>query len=602
MFFSSLSGRGGGFWLDRLGCPAAGGGKPYWLHAASVGETGSAAAIIRAWKDSEPEARFVLSVGTPAGRAHAESSLADLDCVQFMAPPMDVWGAPGRCLDRVDPRALVIIETEIWPGLIRAASKRRVPVLLAAGRISARTARRYGWVKSFFRQLLNSMDRLLVISEADRSRFLALGVDPDRIEVAGSPKFDPLIAMARGPAPPPIVPGPPYLLVAGSTHPGEEEIITAELLKTLLGRALHNAKKPMPPQTYLLEPGPDAVEAWEVLGSEADAVKAELGQHADLTAMEANGYTSAAPAAEPGGGGAAPCGSSPPGPGEAGSDAEPGAGAGAGDGSDAEAGAGAGDGAGAEAGDEGRPGRPDAKAGRPAHPAAEGGGASPPPPRPSAPSMLDGPLPESRETGTGGLLPGNPFKLILAPRHANRAKEICELASRKGFESRIITDPEIPFKDLPEIGVFAAVGHLIRLYERCDLAIVGGSFAGGLQGHNPMEPAAVARPMIFGPNMTSFHEQARALTERAACIMVVPNTIHTVLSEYAKDPHIAKISGQRGRAYVAGLAPAAPRLAAALRKALGAAAEPAGHGGAGGAEAGQHVPAAPRGEAAGEGR
>jgi hypothetical protein len=179
--------------------------------------------------------------------------------------------------------------------------------------------------------------------------------------------------------------------------------------------------------------------------------------------------------------------------------------------------------------------------------------------------------PEPREMGAGGLHSGNPFKLILVPRHVNRAKEIFEIASGKGFETRIISDPEIPFSELPEVGVFSAVGHLLRLYERCDLAIVCGSFAPGLSGHNPLEPSSVGRPMIFGTNMTSFHEQARALMERAACIMVVRNNIHTVFTEYAKDPHIAKISAQRGRAYVAGLPPVAPKLASAIRGALAAA-------------------------------
>jgi 3-deoxy-D-manno-octulosonic-acid transferase len=573
MFLSSLSGRGGGYWLDRLGSPAAGGGRPYWLHAASVGEAGSAASVIRAWRDLEPEARFVLSVGTPAGRAFAENALSDLGCVQFMAPPLDVWGAPGRTIARVDPRALVIIETEIWPGLIRACRKRRVPVILAAGRISERTARRYGWVRSFFGQLLNFMEKLFVISEADRERFLGLGVDPARIEVMGSPKFDPLIALARGPAPLPIAAGPPYLLVAGSTHPGEEELITSELLKTLLSRALHNNKKPLTPESYSAETCPAVLEAWREVGTEAYAVKEVLGQTGGRTAMGLP--DSGAPDA------AAPDGEEP-GP----AAGEPGGAAAAGrDGADPEAPA---PGSGEPAGDGAAGSGPETVKD------ADGGGAS----APGAPSPEECPGPEPREMGTGGLQPGNPFKLIIVPRHVNRAKEVLELARGKGFRTGIISDPEIPFPDLPEVGVFSAVGHLQRLYERCDLAIVCGSFAPGLQGHNPLEPSAAARPMIFGPNMTSFHEQARALMERAACIMVVRNDIHTVLSEYAKDPHIARISGQRGRDYVAGLTPVAPKLARAIAKALGA--EPAeapapGTGGTGGS-------ADPAGPARGESR
>jgi 3-deoxy-D-manno-octulosonic-acid transferase len=572
MFFSSLSGRGGGFWLDRLGCPAAGGGKPYWLHAASVGEAGSAAAIIRAWKELEPEASFVLSVGTPAGRAHAESALSAMDCVQFMAPPLDVWGAPGRCLARVDPRALVIIETEIWPGLIRACHKRRVPVILAAGRISARTCRRFGWVKSFFRQVLNFMERLLVISDADRERFLSLGVDPAKVEVLGSPKFDGLIARARGPAPRPIVNAPPYLLVAGSTHPGEEEILISELLKTLLGRALHSQDKPKPPPTYAIMSGPEVLEAWKDVRTETDLAnvardrndRTEKGIAEDDEAdAERSGKTGHGDSGTTGHGDSGMTGhgdSGMTGPDDSGK-------------------AGTAEAVVPDATIAAKPVEADAP-----ERAGTGSGVSEPESAPASEKTVpDAPAsrpetamavtflqPESRESEPSRLHPGNPFKLIIVPRHVHRAKEVAELARKKGFQTEILTDPEIPFSRLPEIGVFAAVGHLLRLYERCDLSIVCGSFVSGLQGHNPLEPSSVARPMIFGPNMMSFHEQARALMEQAACIMVVPNTVHTVLSEYAKDPHIAQVSGRRGRAYVASLSPVAPLVAQAIRKALGA--------------------------------
>jgi 3-deoxy-D-manno-octulosonic-acid transferase len=260
-----------------------------------VGEAGSAAVIIRAWRAQDPEAEFLLSVGTPAGREHAEKLLGDLDGVQFMAPPVDVWGAPGRTLARVEPRALVIIETEIWPGLLRAARRRKVPVVLAAGRVSERTARRYAWVKSFFRQLLNSMERLIVISEADRDRFLSLGVDTDRIEVKGSPKFDGLIARAQGPAPPPISNRPPYLLVAGSTHPGEEELLLSEILKALLGRALDESHRKPAPDAWALGSDGSTVGAWK----EADAEAEALAGPVDLRSAPADTLPSPAAAPDP---------------------------------------------------------------------------------------------------------------------------------------------------------------------------------------------------------------------------------------------------------------------------------------------------------------
>jgi hypothetical protein len=172
----------------------------------------------------------------------------------------------------------------------------------------------------------------------------------------------------------------------------------------------------------------------------------------------------------------------------------------------------------------------------------------------------------------------NPFKAIFVPRHIHRAKEVLDLAKKKGFKASLLSDPETPLEELPEIAVFNSVGSLLRLYERCDLAIVGGSFISGLQGHNPLEPAACGRPMIFGPNMMSFHEQARALMESAACKMLLPLSLNTVFRHFSVDPLLGQVSGQRGRAYVAGLAPVAPVVAEAIRRALSGAAgkEPAG--------------------------
>jgi 3-deoxy-D-manno-octulosonic-acid transferase len=154
-----------------------------------------------------------------------------------MAPPLDFWGAPGRFLDRLEPRALALIETELWPETLHQAARRRLPVIVAAGRLGRRSFERLGRVRGLFGPLLASLALIAAMTETDRERFVALGARPDRVVVLGSPKFDDLIAAARArlAGPVPEAPGEsggrasPTLVVAGSTHPGEEALILSAL-------------------------------------------------------------------------------------------------------------------------------------------------------------------------------------------------------------------------------------------------------------------------------------------------------------------------------------------------------------------------------------
>ncbi|MDR2350988.1 MAG: hypothetical protein LBF41_10305 [Deltaproteobacteria bacterium] len=414
----AVKGRHGGNWADRFGCVVAGGNKPLWFHAASVGEAGSAGILIEAAKEAMPDENFVLSVGTPSGLAKAKKLFENDPRVGLMASPLDVLGAPGRTLDRMEPKCLVLTEGEVWPGLIRACRGRKIPVMLAAGRISAKSAARERIVAPFFRDLYEGMALVALISQEDKERIASLGVDPEKLKVLGSPKFDDLVKVARTDETPPGRFEAPLLIVAGSTHKGEEEIIISAFLKLLVSAAV---KK------------------------------------------------------------------SPPSPG--GKDETP--------------------------GDE-----------------------------------------------------GLPFKIILAPRHPERAPGILARARENGFEAEYVPDPDVPPETLPAMGVVNVLGKLNDFYKKCDIAIVGGSFVPGLQGHNPMEPAAYGRPVIIGPNMESFSEPARALMEVGGAKMCLPQDLHSVLQQILGNPQRPKASGIRGKKVVAERPLVAPLLAKAIKDVL----------------------------------
>lgn len=205
------------------------GGKPrIWLHAASVGEVQAARAIITELRSLLPQAEFILTTMTLHGRKVAERLLAP-DVVCLLAP-LDVPGIVGRSLRKLAPDVYVCIETELWPLLLREASGRGVRVVQVNGRLSARAAARYRRSCGFFRRVLANFAAMAVISEADRDRYLALGALASRLQVLGNVKYD-----LRLPDEPERVRAGLRqdlgieegleVLVAGSTHGGEEEML-----------------------------------------------------------------------------------------------------------------------------------------------------------------------------------------------------------------------------------------------------------------------------------------------------------------------------------------------------------------------------------------
>ncbi len=235
-----LKGRFGGQWLERLGLasypPLVATRKRYCLHGASVGEARSLANIITSLLELEAQAEVFLFIGTPAGLAVAKDIFAHESRVKVMAPPLDFWGAPKRVFTKMNPAAFLILETELWPNLLLAAQKKQIPTMLAAGSISERSFNRYLRIRDFMAEILNSFKCIAPISSADSERFQALGASPKRLEIMGNPKFDLLLKNTESPdfteqkalwSLRLWADSTPYkpLIVAASTHQGEDEII-----------------------------------------------------------------------------------------------------------------------------------------------------------------------------------------------------------------------------------------------------------------------------------------------------------------------------------------------------------------------------------------
>lgn len=159
------------------------------LHSISVGETLLALKLIRAWRERDPEQRFVLASGTATG--HAVAKEAALSGVRVTYSPVDLRCCVARYLNRFEPSQVVLVEGEAWPHLLLACRKRGIPVRLVNARLSPRSERRYRKLASIVRPVFGMLDKVAAQEAADVERWQALGVERGKITVTGSSKFDP---------------------------------------------------------------------------------------------------------------------------------------------------------------------------------------------------------------------------------------------------------------------------------------------------------------------------------------------------------------------------------------------------------------------------
>lgn len=229
-------------WAERFGhIPARTGDKPcIWIHAVSLGEANAAVSLVAEFRRRLPDHDIVVSTTTDTGRAAAIKHFGEANVFRY---PLDFSWVVRRALNRIRPRVIILMELEVWPNFIDIATARGIPVGIANGRVTAEKS-----MKRFRKPIISSLARrmfgqLAFVAAQDDTyakRFIELGVRPERLRVVGNLKYDTAliadqvdgdtalgVAMGIDPARP--------LIVAGSTGPGEEEMLLdafAEMLTT----------------------------------------------------------------------------------------------------------------------------------------------------------------------------------------------------------------------------------------------------------------------------------------------------------------------------------------------------------------------------------
>jgi 3-deoxy-D-manno-octulosonic-acid transferase len=209
------------------------GRKTIWFHSCSVGETLSLQPLVYLLHRRFPEAHLVFSTITATGQQIAIQSFAPYGSGNTFYFPIDLAFIARRALDWIQPDMIVIVDTEIWPNIIHESRRRDIPVVLVNGRISASSFRYYRWARPILSRVFQNYRILLMQSEEDATRIRGMGAPEEKVIVSGNIKFDCDTAVVQSEeaiasdlmnsfglsgsdAP---------LIVAGSTHPGEEEIL-----------------------------------------------------------------------------------------------------------------------------------------------------------------------------------------------------------------------------------------------------------------------------------------------------------------------------------------------------------------------------------------
>ena len=212
-----------------------------WLHAVSVGEVMIALKLVQQLRTLEPDVHCVLTTTTTTGFALANKNA--LRRIEVMYTPLDFWPVMRRAFSVIRPTRIVLVEAEIWPNLAAEAHARRIPLVLVNARLSPRSERRFRQFQFLVAPTFRLLDLVCVQEPEDVDRWHRLGVERSRIKYTGSIKYDPAdfdyTAEAQGPGGV-VATSPGYVLpvlslerpvlFGGSTHRGEEEILTKAFL------------------------------------------------------------------------------------------------------------------------------------------------------------------------------------------------------------------------------------------------------------------------------------------------------------------------------------------------------------------------------------
>ena len=209
-----------------------------WVHAASVGEVQAARALISELNKTDIQASFILSTVTEQGRIVAKQQLGN-QVAYLLYAPIDLPWVINRFIRAIRPSIYICLETELWPNMLRMAKLNGVKSLLLNGRMSERSFGHYKLISGFIAQVMSSLSAAATISVSDLEKYAALGLPREKIIICGNAKYDLGVTSSNEDRQQKdssnskgnalrlrlnIRPGQP-VLVAGSTHSGEEEAL-----------------------------------------------------------------------------------------------------------------------------------------------------------------------------------------------------------------------------------------------------------------------------------------------------------------------------------------------------------------------------------------
>jgi len=252
-----IHGRYRGLFRQRLGflpreVADSGAHSPIWIHAVSVGEAQVARSLVAQLNERHPNRRIVISTITDTGQEIARN-IPGVNATFYL--PLDFSWCVQRAIRLVNPSLVVLIENEIWPTLTRELRKQGIPIVMVNGRVSDGSFPKYRMVARWLKPIFDRVGAFLVQTSRDAERFAEIGAPKERIEVLGSLKFD---ANQVGERPDLRekwrgilgISDDTILIVAGSTYPGEEEILTRVLAEVSRKKVVRMILAPRRPERF----------------------------------------------------------------------------------------------------------------------------------------------------------------------------------------------------------------------------------------------------------------------------------------------------------------------------------------------------------------
>lgn len=223
-----------------------------WLHAASVGEIVAASPLVKEFHKEFPRRPILVSVVTSSGYNMAKRILKDADSIIYF--PMDLPCLGEHVIKRIRPGVFMPVETELWPNFLKAIRKYKIPVMMVNGRISDKSVKRYHYLRGLLKDMLGTIDKFCMQSPIDAQHIIQLGADPALVTVTGNTKFDQTYTSVSEEEREALckelhLTGAYPILMAGSTHRGEEEILLESFLE--IKKEYPNAKMILAPRDIM---------------------------------------------------------------------------------------------------------------------------------------------------------------------------------------------------------------------------------------------------------------------------------------------------------------------------------------------------------------